>query len=224
METKNHFWQRINTINPNTVDKIIGFGNINRFYYHQAPDPGHRVFEVPELYKNKVTITNWFESKKELENLLLKSAVYFAPRYSEGIGMSFLDAMALGRCVVALNMPTMNEYITNGVNGYLYDFKNQQRMSMTNIREIQKNTIDFIKSGYERWKKEKYQILDWLDSDPAKNSNPELLSKYCRREIQKKKISFTYLKIKITDIYKTYYLMGFIPIYRKRNHTRWPQL
>jgi hypothetical protein len=35
--------------------------------------------------------------------------------------MSFLEAMAMGLCVVAPRAPTMSEYIEDGVNGLLYD-------------------------------------------------------------------------------------------------------
>jgi hypothetical protein len=46
--------------------------------------------------------------------------VYVAPRRHEGIGMAFLEAMAMGMCVVAENQPTANEYILSGRNGILY--------------------------------------------------------------------------------------------------------
>jgi glycosyltransferase involved in cell wall biosynthesis len=46
--------------------------------------------------------------------------VYVAPRRFEGIGMTFLEAMAMGMCVVAENQPTANEYILSGQNGILY--------------------------------------------------------------------------------------------------------
>ena len=46
--------------------------------------------------------------------------VYVAPRRFEGIGMTFLEAMAMGMCVVAENQSTANEYILSGENGILY--------------------------------------------------------------------------------------------------------
>ncbi len=35
--------------------------------------------------------------------------------------MSFLEAMAMGKAVVAADNPTMNEYLTHNVNGYLFN-------------------------------------------------------------------------------------------------------
>ncbi len=213
------FWQRINKITPYTVDKVIGIKNINKFYFHQAIDPENEITPTPKDWDDKVEVSTWFDTKEEMEEYLQKSAVYFAPRHLEGIGMSFLDAMAIGRCVVAPNLPTMNEYIINGKNGYLYDLKKPKKIKLENIREIQKNTIQFIKKGYETWEKDKYKILDWIVSDVEKNKNNKLIEKnLIPIEIQKKKIkiSITYLKKKITPNHKKYYLFGFLPVYKKK--------
>jgi glycosyltransferase involved in cell wall biosynthesis len=43
-----------------------------------------------------------------------------APRRYEGIGMAFLEAMAMEMCVVAENQSTANEYILSGKNVILY--------------------------------------------------------------------------------------------------------
>ena len=51
---------------------------------------------------------------------LRRAGIYFAPRLYEGIGISFLEAMAMGKAVVAPDNPTMNEYVTHNVNGFLY--------------------------------------------------------------------------------------------------------
>jgi glycosyltransferase involved in cell wall biosynthesis len=47
--------------------------------------------------------------------------VFVAPRRFEGIGLSFLEAMARGQVVIAENNATMNEYIVHDVNGLLYE-------------------------------------------------------------------------------------------------------
>lgn len=212
-------WQRIERINPSTVEKIIGFKNINKFYHHQSSDPGHKIIETPEKYKNKVIITTWFETVAKLEQCISKSAIYIAPRKYEGIGMSFLDAMAMGRCVIAPNYPTMNEYIQNGKNGFLYNLKIPRRIKIKNILQIQKATLEFIKSGYQQWEANKYKILDWIISDVEQNRNIKLIEKhfaYC--DVQKKKIniSITYLTTKNTSTSISYYLFGFLPIYKKQ--------
>ena len=64
--------------------------------------------------------------------------------------MGFLKAMAMGRCVIAPNTPTMNEYIEDGINGFLYDLRNLSPLKIENVREIQKNAENY---KYHRLKK-----------------------------------------------------------------------
>ena len=177
-------WQRINLINPNTVNSVIGAENIDHLCIHNAPDPKHAFVEPPEEFVQKTEITEWFNTKEDLLNHIQKSAIYFAPRLKEGIGISFLEAMAMGRCVIAPNNPTMNEYIENGKTGYLYDIEKPVKIELQNIREIQKNTQEYIEKGYNNWEKNKFEILKWID----KGVNPnklKLLSYYGYKEFLK---------------------------------------
>jgi len=68
-----------------------------------------------------LTQTRWFAEKDDYVKALAACQVFLAPRRTEGIGMSFLEAMAMGLAVVAPDGATMNEYIQDGVNGFLYD-------------------------------------------------------------------------------------------------------
>ncbi|MBO7672688.1 glycosyltransferase [bacterium] len=159
-------WQRTNIINPFVVEKLLDTENINHFYLHNAPDPGHSLSEPPESLKNKTKITTWFATKNDLLNHIQKSAVYIAPRLFEGIGMSFLEAMALGRCVIAPNNPTMNEYIENNKTGYLYDINNPEQIEIKNIRKIQEDSAKYIENGYKNWEENKLSVLEWINKKP----------------------------------------------------------
>lgn len=142
------FWQRINQINVGTLMTTIG-EKITHLHIHKKLDPGHQQDNQLKP-KNQISITEskWFETKDDLIKTIQKSALYFAPRVFEGIGMSFLEAMANGRCVVATNTPTMNEYIRHGETGYLYDFSHPSTVRLDSIREVQNNAYEFIKRGY----------------------------------------------------------------------------
>jgi hypothetical protein len=59
------------------------------------------------------------ENRSSHINQIRRSSGVIASRRAEGIGHSFLEAMSLGRFVVASNYPTMNEYIRNGHNGFI---------------------------------------------------------------------------------------------------------
>jgi hypothetical protein len=58
-------------------------------------------------------------SRRDYSNLAGRANIFLAPRTSEGVGLTFLEAMACGCAVFAFDAATMNEYITHGQNGFL---------------------------------------------------------------------------------------------------------
>lgn len=217
-EKKVFLWQRTNQVTINTVEKTFGENNIEQLYLHNEPNIGYK-FEKPfGKWKEKSIVSTWFDTKEQMNEYLQECAIYYAPRSYEGIGMSFLDAMAVGRCIIAPDHPTMNEYITNGVNGYLYNYENPRRIKIKNLRKIQQNTIKFIQDGYKKWERNKYKILDWLEADPKKHSNAirqDTRLYVCEHKKKKIKISITFAIKKTTEKWIIYYLFGFLPIYLK---------
>jgi glycosyltransferase involved in cell wall biosynthesis len=95
-------------------------------------------------------------------DLIKEKGIYIAPRELEGIGMSFLEAMAIGKAVIAVNNPTMNEYIEHGKNGYLFDLKNPKEIDLSNIEQIQKNAYEFMRNGRKKWEKDMHKIIDFI--------------------------------------------------------------
>jgi hypothetical protein len=104
---------------------------------------------------------------------LLQHNVYFAPREVEGIGFSFLEAMASGMCVVAPNMPTMNEYISNGTNGLLYSLEKRFPVDLSRAKEIGARARETIERGFVDWQKQKEWLVDFLVK-PGEISKPRL--------------------------------------------------
>jgi glycosyltransferase involved in cell wall biosynthesis len=160
------FWTRGNKITCETVEKLSDSSFIKKVHIHNAPDPKVSPLPPPEDSALSYTFSTWFEDKHELNRLIAKSACYIAPRIREGIGMSFLEAMAMGRCVIAPNNFTMNEYIQHGVNGLLYDIKDPAPLEQVDIRKIQQNAFETIRSGHEQWSVKKYELLDLLEEAP----------------------------------------------------------
>jgi glycosyltransferase involved in cell wall biosynthesis len=80
--------------------------------------------------------------------------------------MSFLEAMAMGLCVVAPNAPTMNEYIQNGVNGLLYDPENPKPLDFSRAHELGKAARLSVQKGHDAWTASKKEIVSFL-SEPA---------------------------------------------------------
>lgn len=159
------FWQRITDININTVRSVLQ-DQVDSLNLHKKIDPGHSVVPLNRAWKDvHISETTWFEKKSELDAVIQKSAIYFAPRLYEGIGMSFLEAMAIGRCVIATDTPTMNEYIEHGVNGFLYDLHHPQKVQISNIRQVQNEAVRFIREGRLEFEKKFPNIVRDVSGD-----------------------------------------------------------
>lgn len=156
-------WQRREDINLNTVEKLFPNRNVSKIYLHLSMDPEQQYKEIYNSLSNKVEKSTWFETKEEMLTRIENAAFYIAPRKYEGIGMSFLEAMAMGRCVIAPNEATMNEYIKDGVNGILYDIDNVEPIQINDIKTIQKNAYETAEIGYKKWMEEREQILNWIE-------------------------------------------------------------
>lgn len=164
------FWQRLTKINIKTVKKLFRKSNI-KLHIHKAIDPGQKfISPIPEDEKNfNITYSEWFDTKDEMENIKKTKGIYIAPRYFEGIGMSFLEAMAQGKVVIANNQPTMNEYIKNGETGFLCDFNFPKPIKLLNLEKIQQNTYAFAKKGYENWLLDRKKIIDYINAPCFEN-------------------------------------------------------
>ena len=158
------FWQRITKLNINVI-KTLFEGQAAAIHIHKAVDPGH-VFVKPERddEKNfKITYSDWFETRDEMWEEVKKRGLYIAPREYEGIGMSFLEAMAMGKAVIGVNNPTMNEYIKDKATGYLFDLSNPGPIDLSDMETVQENAHEFISQGYIRWQNDKHRIIEFIE-------------------------------------------------------------
>jgi FkbM family methyltransferase len=157
------FWQRLSHLNINIVAKLFGNGDF-KIHLHKAVDPGQGFVQPSRVLekKFKITYSDWFEDKAEMLNLIKQKGIYVAPREFEGIGMSFLEAMAIGKAVIAVNNPTMNEYIEDGKNGYLFDLRHPKGIDLSDIEQVQKSTYEFMQKGYAQWEKDKASIVEFI--------------------------------------------------------------
>lgn len=92
--------------------------------------------------------------------------LFVAPRSKEGIGLSYIEPMMRGKCVIAHDDATMNEYLTHMKTGILVDFKRRiESLDLTEdvIRNIQVACYAEATRGYEEWKKQEDQLLDFVE-------------------------------------------------------------
>ena len=114
------FWER----NPSQLNLHDVVRNINNkrlnILVRQLPDP-HDLRQSEFWSKNnqiQFLSKSWI-AKEEYIGIVARSQVFVSSRPWEGIGLSFLEAMSMGCCVVGFNNPTMNEYIESGITGIL---------------------------------------------------------------------------------------------------------
>src|SRR5574344_761059 len=161
------FWQRLTKINIKIIEKIFKNEKV-KIHIHKIVDPGQNFIQPSKEAENKfeITYSEWFDTKEELWDVIKSSGIFIAPRYKEGIGMSFLEAMAQGKAIISNKDSTMNEYIKNGETGYLCNFKYPRSIKLKNIEQVQRNTYEMVQKGYKKWLKDREQIIESIKSEP----------------------------------------------------------
>ncbi|WP_330085191.1 glycosyltransferase [Methylocystis iwaonis] len=162
------FWERApnSSINVKTVARILP--HFDKLHVHSVPDdpcvaPSPIDEVIPENSLKKVSVSKWFEQRTDYLSVLEGCNVFVSPRIAEGIGHSFLEAMARGMAVIAYDLPTHNEYIYNYFNGILFD-GSSEAVGVTDIEleKIGKNARETVRLGYEKWKSSKKELLDFV--------------------------------------------------------------
>ena len=90
-------------------------------------------------------------SRSELNKIYAKSHVILLPTNSEGFPKVIAEACAFGCVPIVTNLPPINQFITNNLNGILFN--------IPSIQEITK-IIMFLKSNREKLKKMSLLCLD----------------------------------------------------------------
>ena len=150
------FWQRRVSPNWETVCSILPRSQFDYMHHHVAIDPG---FDFPaeslvhpddsEISSGRAGSSTWFLTKAGLCEKLKRCNLFFLPREREGIGMSFLDAMATGLIPVGFDRATYNEYVVDGINGFIVDKK--QRLLLPNIRPIALSMKHYMVKGRKNY-------------------------------------------------------------------------
>ena len=76
-------------------------------------------------------------------------------------GMDYLELMAKGKCVIAYDLPTHSEYISDGYNGIL--FNKYEKLDLSNWKQIGINAKKSISKEHKCWLMDKDRIIDWVN-------------------------------------------------------------
>lgn len=160
------FWmRRQDQIGWELIRRLIDGSEFDNFHIHLAHDPGSPEPRLPpagDLARYNITTSTWFNDRSELTALVDRANVYFAPRMEEGIGQSFLEAMARGKCVVAANQGTMNEYIVHGLNGLLYDHRAPHPLDFSDATRLGAQARATVVQGHAQWLAAQDGIVDFI--------------------------------------------------------------
>lgn len=160
------FWIRRETdISWATIRSLIAPGEFEYIHLHLANDPETTLDILPteqEIKDYNIRFSKWFDNKEDFVKVQRDANVFFAPRMGEGIGQSFIEAMAYGQCVVVPDQGTMNEYVIHGVNGFTYDSKFPRKLDYSQAREMGANARRSTIEGRLRWEQSTSQVVDFI--------------------------------------------------------------
>lgn len=170
------FWERYNKLTWNTVKHVVEKLPIKHLHYHTGLAQNENIKPTDdEIKKYSITFTTWFENKADMDQILDSTGLYIAPRLSEGIGLSFIEAIARGNFLCAFDAPTMNEYITDGKDGILFTHENfpEKKLTKAKIATMQAASFKRAKQGYKKWNDSLDTIRDFVLA-PLPDYNPKM--------------------------------------------------
>jgi hypothetical protein len=155
-----YFWERMPAeLDERAVRQILQGVGVEDLKVRRL---GDALFSSADKTEREGAERSW-QGREEYLRSLAGFNVYVAPRRHEGIGMAFLEAMAMGMCVVAENQPTANEYILSGKNGILYGGDRERiypprRVKPEELARMGGEARETIRGIHQEWREKKSEI------------------------------------------------------------------
>jgi len=170
------FWFR-NNISFYDWINIFKTEDINVVKYFNCPDPGKNseVIDYKDIKNYKIKFINKkFLPKNEYLKMIKNCDVFVCPRKQEGIGMSFLEALSMGKYLISKKETTMNEYINNQDIGIFFNKYSKQKLSLRQIKKGQNFRNKYAKIIFNKWEKDKKMIINFFIISNKKNKGNSL--------------------------------------------------
>jgi glycosyltransferase involved in cell wall biosynthesis len=209
-ESKIFFPERnSNYINISLLNKMIMF--CDHFHKHNFQDPNTFRSNAKFLNTKKYTESETFSSSNEYFEFLNNFNIFISPRLAEGIGLTFLEAMASGMCVFANDQATMNEYIDNFQTGILFSYNSSSKIDFREVdfHSIGSQARSYIAKGYKNWEFSLKEVLPvliekfinntTLNTKILKNIPVELLKDYA--QVGTMEVTFALVNRVINNLY-----------------------
>jgi hypothetical protein len=155
-----YFWPRINQF-PITVKHIDHlFQGSKKIYVRLSTNDPIEIDSLGPI-PDTVVLTK-IENRNQHIAELQKSSIFIAPRMSEGIGHSFLEALSVGRPVVGYNFPVMSEYIKNNSTGMLITKKTKPFDLSVDWNQMGENAYKSVADGRENYLSSKSKVEKFI--------------------------------------------------------------
>jgi hypothetical protein len=145
------YWNRTGLVSPDALRRLCKALDIQHVLFRSKLDPyipRSAGYQLPRRMGNAIIqIMPDFMPYENYLALLARTHVYIAPRAQEGVGMTFLEAMASGCAVLAADAPTMNEYIQHEQTGILFSFDQDVNERNRRLRTFRSQPI------LKRWRR-----------------------------------------------------------------------
>jgi glycosyltransferase involved in cell wall biosynthesis len=165
---KGFHWCRSPEVSKSMIHELIADAKFAGLHIHDASIPGERALIPAGAPATNINVTSsvWHKDRGEYLRILSNANVFFAPRLYEFPPHTILEAMSMGMCVVAPNLPSTNEYIENGKNGLLYDPNNLFPLDFTNLKALGQNARKSMEDGFDGWLDQRHALFEYLTGTP----------------------------------------------------------
>lgn len=163
-------WQRRpeEGINLHLAETLFG-GQMRALHIHDVadnPELDTGPYLARRLDGYQLTISTWFDRPDDFADLLRKHNVLIAPRRAEGIGMTMLEGMSRGMLVIAADQATHDEYLSNWINGVLFNPDQPGYANFAAAGEIGEMAWRTAADGYAKWVAGELNLLDEIEQVP----------------------------------------------------------
>jgi Glycosyl transferases group 1 len=168
-------WDR-GDVGIDQLRRLVRPQDVERTVLRLATDPGLRSTRPrgDDIERYRIRSIAGPLPRDEHLRLLADCNVFVAPRRLEGIGLTVLEAMAMGLAVIAPDRPTMNEYIDHGVTGYLYDPRHPHAIDLRCAAKVGETARASMSAGRQEWIGCRHRVLaDVLETTPVA-TNPSV--------------------------------------------------
>ncbi len=160
-------WER-GQMNFSVVKALFSPGTMKKVILLRHPEEN---INHPELSDSDIAqynvkiIETGFLPREEYLDIIRSAGTIIAPRKKEGIGMVFLEAMAMKKCVITHRDATMDEYVKHGSNGLLFDMARPSRIEIADVLSIHENMPDPT-PYYDTWLSDQEKICSFIQETP----------------------------------------------------------